>query len=74
MVNGQAVLPGGVVERVNVGVRDGKVAALIDAEPAAEETLDATGLVVLPGLVDEHFHVFRGYGWETYQNATRAAA
>ena len=40
----------------------------------ADETIDVTGLTVLPGLVDEHFHVFRGYGWETYENATRAAA
>jgi allantoinase len=40
----------------------------------ADETLDVGGLTVVPGLVDEHFHVFWGYGWETYQGATRAAA
>ncbi len=74
LVNGQAVLPGGLVERVNVGVRDGTISALTDAPLAAEETIDVAGLTVLPGLVDEHFHVFRGYGWETYENATRAAA
>jgi allantoinase len=74
LVNGRVVLPGGVVECVNVGIRDGKVAALTDAAPDAEETLDVVGLTILPGLVDEHFHVFHGYGWETYPNATRAAA
>src|SRR2546421_10948624 len=74
LVNGRVVLPGGLVERVNVGVRDGKIATLTDAAPAADETLDVEGLTILPGLVDEHFHVFRGYGWETYPGATRAAA
>jgi allantoinase len=74
LVNGRAVLPGGLVERVNIGIRDGKTATLTDASLDAEETLDIEGLTVLPGLVDEHFHVFRGYGWETYPGATRAAA
>ena len=74
LVNGHAVLPGGLVERVNIGVRDGKIATLTDTPIDADETLDVEGLTVLPGLVDEHFHVFRGYGWETYPGATRAAA
>src|SRR5262249_46679813 len=74
LVNGRAVLPGGLVERVNIGIRDGKIATLTAASLDAEETLDIEGLTVLPGLVDEHFHVFRGYGWETYPGATRAAA
>lgn len=74
LVNGHAVLPGGLVERVDVGVRGGKVAAIGDGLPEAAETIDVGGLTILPGLVDEHFHVFRGYGWETYPGATRAAA
>jgi allantoinase len=74
LVNGCAVLPGGLVERVNIGVRDGKIATLTSSSLDAEETLDVEGLTILPGLVDEHFHVFRGYGWETYRGATRAAA
>ena len=54
-------------------MRDGRIAAIAAGGIEAERTLDATGLVVLPGLIDEHFHVFRGYPWETYENATRAA-
>jgi allantoinase len=73
LVNGRVVLPGGV-ESVNIGMRGGKIATFTDGALDAEETLDVEGLTVLPGLVDEHFHVFRGYGWETYQGATRAAA
>src|SRR5262249_29441895 len=74
LINGRAVLPGDVVERVNIGVRDGKIATLTGGALDAEETIDVEGLTVLPGIIDEHFHVFRGYGWETYSGATRAAA
>jgi dihydroorotase-like cyclic amidohydrolase len=73
IVNADVVLPGGAPARVDIGVRDGRIAAIAAGGIEAERTLDATGLVVLPGLVDEHFHVFRGYPWETYENATRAA-
>ena len=73
VVGGDVVLPGGASARVDIGVRDGRIAAIADGGIEAERTLDATGLVVLPGLIDEHFHVFRGYPWETYENATRAA-
>lgn len=48
------VLPGGAV-----GVRDGAIAA-VEAEPAAldeaRETIDATGSIMLPGIVDTHGH------------------
>ncbi len=73
IVNADVVLPDGQPARVDLGVRDGRIAAIAAGGIEAERTLDATGLVVLPGLVDEHFHVFRGYPWETYENATRAA-
>lgn len=43
--------------RVDVGVRDGKVATLARLESAsADEEIDATGLVVAPGIVDAHTH------------------
>lgn len=43
--------------RIDVGVRDGRVAALarLDGCTAAEE-IDATGKVVAPGIVDAHTH------------------
>ncbi len=43
--------------RVDVGVRDGRVAALarLDGASAAEE-IDADGLIVAPGIVDAHTH------------------
>jgi len=72
-VTGGDVVLGGALARVNLGIRDG-VISLISAGPIdAERTIDATGLTVMPGVIDEHFHVFWGYGWETYENASRAA-
>ena len=43
--------------RVDVGVRDGKVAKLghLDGQPATEE-IDADGMIVSPGIVDVHTH------------------
>ena len=43
--------------RVDVGVRDGKVATLarLDAASATEE-IDASGMIVAPGIVDAHTH------------------
>jgi dihydroorotase len=46
--------------RMDVAVRDGKVSAVapnIDAS-TARQTLDVSGLVVTPGLIDLHVHVY----------------
>jgi dihydroorotase len=54
---GVCVLPWGE-EAVDVGVRDGRIAALgVPARAAAGETIDAAGLHVLPGLIDPHVHL-----------------
>ena len=55
--NGVCVLPWGEAE-TDLGVLDGRIAALgVDARAEAAETLDATGLHVLPGLIDAHVHL-----------------
>ena len=40
----------------NVGITEGRIVAVSDAELDAAERLDATGLVVAPGFVDLHAH------------------
>ena len=43
--------------RVDVGVRDGRIAALARLEGAsASEAIDADGMIVGPGIVDAHTH------------------
>jgi dihydroorotase len=54
---GTCVLPWGM-EQTSVGVRHGRIAALgVGADATADETIDATGLHVLPGLIDPHVHL-----------------
>jgi dihydroorotase len=60
----------------DVGVRDGRIAAIGDlGQASAGETFDATGLTVLPGVIDTHVH-FRepGLDWkEDLESGSRAA-
>ena len=55
--NGICVLPWGS-EAIDIGIRDGRIAALgVSASATANKILDATGLHVLPGLIDPHVHL-----------------
>ncbi len=45
-----------------------------DQLPDARETIDATGQLVLPGIIDPHVHVDDHISADTYEHATRAAA
>lgn len=60
----------------DVGIRDGKIAAVGDlAGAVAAEVLDVTGLVVMPGMIDTQVH-FREPGLthkEDLESGTRAA-
>ena len=40
----------------NVGVNDGKIAAVTEKAIEGKETIDASGHVVAPGFIDMHFH------------------
>jgi len=40
----------------NVGVKDGRIAAITKQAITGKETIDAKGLVVAPGFIDAHFH------------------
>src|SRR5215467_14621662 len=62
-----------------IGVRDGKIAALGDDLGTAREVLDASGKLVLPGGIDSHVHISQPSGpdivmADDFASATRAAA
>jgi dihydropyrimidinase/allantoinase len=58
----------------DLGIKDGRIAAIADRiEPAdADERIDATGKVVLPGAVDAHYHlgIFRDLATDTVSETT----
>src|SRR5262249_40117169 len=65
--NGICVLPWGQ-EAIDVGARNGRIAALgIAGDATADTVIDAKGLHVLPGLIDPHVH-FRDPGDKTVES------
>src|SRR5712671_2562054 len=75
--SGLVVSPDSVIE-ASVAIKDGRIIAVGDdvIMPQATETLDARGLHVLPGAIDDHVH-FRDPGYphkEDFASGTAAAA
>ncbi|MDA3062574.1 MULTISPECIES: dihydroorotase [unclassified Campylobacter] len=50
-------------QKINVLIEDDKICALCEDEPSADKVIDATGKLVMPGLIDMHVH-FRDPGFE----------
>ena len=59
VLNGTVVFPFVGAVRCDVGIRDGRIAALADsiASADADTVIDARDKLVLPGGVDSHFHI-----------------
>lgn len=57
--NGEVVFPRVGVQKVNIGVKDEKIVGIYsrDEVVVAKEIIDATGLHVLPGIIDAHQHL-----------------
>jgi N-acyl-D-aspartate/D-glutamate deacylase len=53
--------------RGDIGIRDGKIAAMGNVQGSAQRVIDATGLVVAPGFMDIHTHYDAALtGWDPY--------
>jgi dihydroorotase len=75
---GRVIDPSQRLEQIaDVAIRDGRIAAVgSDLAKSADEVVDATGLIVAPGLIDMHVHL-REPGFEeseTIETGTAAAA
>lgn len=75
IVNAKLVLDDAVVEG-EIGIDHGKIVSVSDTARSADETVDARGLHVLPGVIDSHVH-FNDPGrdqWEGIATGSRALA
>ena len=74
VVSGTLALPDGRLVRGEVGVRDGRIAAIAGpGELHSSDRVDAGSSLVLPGVVDAHVHT-RSEPAEGLTRATTAAA
>lgn len=73
--NGTVILEDEAVV-TDVAVKDGKIVAIGAGLTGAASEIDATGLIVSPGMIDPHSHISEPgrTEWEGYETATRAAA
>ena len=72
---GDIVTAADILPRGYVAVRGEMIAAIGQgAPPPAAETIDHSGKLILPGLVDGHMHTSSSIGWRGIEGATRSAA
>ena len=55
---------GAASRRADVGIRDGRIVAVGEVAEDVQETIDADGLVVAPGIVDPHTHYDAQLFWD----------
>ncbi|MGI8482342.1 MAG: dihydroorotase [Chthoniobacterales bacterium] len=75
--NGRIIDPANHRDEVaDLRIREGKISKADGPETRDEDVIDATGLVVAPGLIDLHVHLREpGFAWkETIESGARAAA
>ncbi len=75
-IRGGTVVTAADVTRCDIGIKDGRIAVLAGAVTDAARTIDATGLLVMPGGIDSHVHLAQpppaAPAWPTASRAARA--
>jgi dihydropyrimidinase len=62
VVHGGTVVAGEAVVRADIGVADGRIAALAERIAGGERRIDASGRLVLPGGIETHCHLAQESG------------
>lgn len=78
-IRGGTVVTASDTIRCDVGIKDGRVALLAEAVTEAAKTIDASGLLVMPGGIDSHVHFDQDSGPDVsmadgFESGTRSAA
>lgn len=75
ITGGTVVTPTSTLEAA-IAISDGKIVGVNNAEllPDANQVIDATDQLVMPGMVDPHVHIDDHVSIDSYETATRAAA
>jgi dihydroorotase len=76
LLNGRIVDPSQQMDRIaNLRIHDGKIVEIDSSPKESDEVFDATGKIVLPGLIDMHVHLREPGGEEneTIETGTQAA-
>ena len=75
VIRGDVVTTETILRDGYVALRSETIAAIGQGvPPPAGETLDHSGRLILPGLVDGHMHTSSALGWAGIEGATRSAA
>ena len=78
LIRGGTVVNAGGESAADVLVRDGKIAEVRPGIDPEQEVIDATGLLVLPGVVDPHTHLLLDTGTartaDDYESGSASAA
>lgn len=75
--NAKRLLPGDTFENIDVLIEDNKIKEIgADIQVDADQTIDCTGKLILPGLIDVHIHLREpgGEHKETIKTGTLSAA
>ncbi|MBL8567690.1 MAG: dihydropyrimidinase [Phreatobacter sp.] len=78
-IRGGTVITASDTIRCDVGIKDGKIALLAENITEAARTIDASGLIVMPGGIDSHVHLDQPSGPDItmadgFESGTRSAA
>ena len=76
IINGEVLIPEIGIGRVDLVIRGNKIAAIAQHNrlPSDGETIDASGLMVMPGIMDPHVHLGFCQGFENdCRTETRSA-
>jgi len=66
IINGEVLIPERGMVRAGLAIDEGKIVAIAKESvlPEGREIIDASGLVVMPGIIDPHVHLGFGHGFE----------